>query len=268
VDGPGRRRRSARLPLALALLAGALACSSAAPKPPVPEAAAPAPSAPGAAPPAAAPGRRVLLFPLNVVGLPLPSEVESGAEAVATELRATLESHGFAVESLGLGAANEAYLRAAMQHKQEVGAERLSLEGAASVLARQLAETHAFEVLLLPWIAMRAAQLEGRDVEWDGVERDLDLGKAKRARWMLGRLNIYVKAPSLQVLGYSPAGEKLFEGIGGLDLVEDADVDVSAAKLRFNMVPKQRIFENPKHLREGIELALAPLLPRRAGSER
>ena len=268
VVGPARHRSSARALHAPGLLAagllalGALACagSPAAPEASRAAASAVAPAAPeGAAPDA--PGRRVLLFPLNVVGVPLPSEVESGSDAVASELRAYLERRGFAGETLELGAAREAWLRAAMAHKEQAGAEKMSLEGAASVLARQLAETHAFEALLLPWIAMRAAELEGRDVEWDGVERKLDLGKARRARWVLGRLELWVKAPSIQVLGFAPSGEKLFEGIGGLDLVEKAEIEVSTSKLNLDMVPMPRIFENRAHLAEGIGLALAPFVP-------
>jgi hypothetical protein len=271
VVGPGRRRclfARTRHALALpALLVGALACSGPALAPPAPAAPGAAPLAPGAAPAApalASLSQRVLLFPLNVVGVPLPSEVEAGADAVASELRATLEGRGLAVEALGLGAARDAWLRAAVAHKDEAGAEKMSLEGAASVLARQLSEAYDFDALLLPWVVMQAAKLKGGEVEWDGVERKVDfypLGKAKRARWVLGRLKLWVKVPSLRVLGFSPEGEKLFDGVGGLDLVEEAELDVSASKMSFNMVPKDEIFEDRARLREGIAIALAPFLP-------
>jgi len=277
VVGPGlRRRRSAHrrralaLSALLALGAGAAACRSAAPAPPAPA----APSAADAAAPAPAPelaAQRVLLFPLNVVGVPLPTEVEAGADAVASELRAYLESRGVAVEALGLGAARDAWLRAAVAHKQEAGPEKMSLEGAASVLARQLREEHDFDALLLPWIEMKAAKMKDGELAWDGVERKVEfypLGKAKRARWVLGRLRIWVKVPSLRVLGVSPAGEKLFDAAGGLDLVEEAELDVSAAKMNFNMVPKDAIFTDRAHLREGIAIALAPFLPPPADARR
>jgi hypothetical protein len=148
-----------------------------------------------------------------------------------------------------------------MAHKGEVGPEKMSFEGAASTLARQLGETRSFDALLVPWIAMRAARMRGGSVSWDGVKRKLDLAgdtENRRIRWALNRLQLYVKAPSLQVVGFSPKGEKLFEGIGGLDLVDEADLDVSAAKNQFDMTPKAEILQDRKHLREGIAIALAP----------
>jgi len=208
--------------------------------------------------------QRVLLFPLNVV-VTLPSEVEAGVGAVASELRATLERRGLTVETLELGAARDAWLRAAMAHKAEVGPEKISFEGAASTLARQLHETRSFDALLVPWIAMRAARMRGGSVAWDGVKRKLDLaGEAgnKRIRWALSRLQLTVKASSLQVVGFSPAGAKLFDGIGGLDLVDEAELDVSATKIHFDMVPKPEIFQDRAHLREGIAIALGAFLPR------
>lgn len=251
-----RRRRSARafhvLPAALALSALGLACRGAAPAPqPEPE------SAPAGT-------QRVLLFPLNVVGGPLPSEVEAGAGAVATELRDYLVARGLAVETLDRKLAGEAWLRAAQAHKDEAGADKMTLDGAAGTLARQLRETYDFDVLLLPWIALHAARLKEASASWDGVKRKVDffaLGKSKRARWVIDRLDLWVKAPSLQVLGVSAQGEKLVEGVGGLDLVEEAELDLSASTIRFDMVPKEKIFEDLPHLREGIALALAPLLP-------
>jgi len=218
--------------------------------------------------PAGPHARRVLLFPLNVVGVELPKEVEAGAGAVASELLGYLEGRGFAVEALDPGAARDAWLRAGAALKAEVGAEKLSLEGAASTLARQLRETHDFEALLLPWIAMQAARLKDGVVAWDGVKRRLEVaaeGRNKRARWVLGRLELWVKAPSLHVLGFSPDGEKLFEGVGGLDLVDDAELDLSASKIQFDMTPKRQIFQDPARLREGIAIALEPFLSRAGG---
>jgi hypothetical protein len=257
--GPVRRRsRPARTPqtlvsASLALLA--LACGGGSPARPDPEpapATAPAPGSP----------TRVLLFPLNVA-VALPTEVEAGVGPVSSELRAYLEGCGLAVETIELGAARDAWLRAAVAHKGEVGPEKMSFEGAASTLARQLRETRTFDALLVPWIAMRAARMRGGSVSWDGVKRKLDLAGDtgnRGIRWALNRLQLYVKAPSLQVAGFSPQGDKLFEGIGGLDLVDEAELDVSAAKIHFDMTPKAEILQDRKHLREGIAIALAPYL--------
>ena len=225
----------------------------------------PAITDPASAPAEDSGATRVLLFPLNVVGVPPPSEVEAGAGAVAAELRAYLEEHGVAVEALEPDPARTEWLEAARAYRAEVREEQASLEGAAGVLALRLREGHDFDLLLLPWILMRAARLKDGVVAWDGVRRKVDffpLGNTKRYRWVLGRVQLWVKVPSLQALGVSAEGEKVFEGAGGLDLVDEAELDLSASKVHLEMVPKDRIFDDRAHLREGIAIALEAFLPR------
>jgi hypothetical protein len=210
-----------------------------------------------------APLRRIALLPLNVV-VTLPSEVESGVDTVSRELRLFLEAHGFAVDPLELAEAREAWLRSALALKAEVGPDGMSFEGAARTLARQLRETRRFDALIVPWIAMRPARMQGGTASWDGIKRKVHVvasdGK-RRSSWALGRLRAVVTAPSLQVVAFSPDGEKLDEGVGGLDLVHDADLDVTAATIHFEMTPRPAIFQDPETVRQGIAIALGPVLP-------
>jgi len=216
------------------------------------------------APPTPPPGiHRLLVFPLNVV-VPMPTGLESGAASVSEALSGWLTKQHFSVESYPGPEARTAWASAAQELREELGAAAMSFEGAARVLARTLHHDRAFDALVLPWLALRAARLKEASASWDGVKRKVGffaLGKSKRASWVIDRLDLWVKAPSLEVLGVSAQGEKLFEGVGGLDLVDEAELDLSASKIRFDMVPKEKIFDDLPHLREGIALALAPLLP-------
>lgn len=209
------------------------------------------------------PPRRVVVFPLNVV-VTLPTDVESGVAAVSEELRAYLEARGLAVDRVELADAREAWLRSAQALKAEVGPDRMSFEGAGRTLARQLREVKDFDALILPWIAMRSARMQGGTISWDGVKRKLKVAGSDgrpRSSWVLGRVRSTVVAPSLQLAVFSPQGEKLYEGIGGLDLVHDADLDVSSARIHFEMVPRTPIFQDRAYLRQGIAIAVDPLLP-------
>jgi len=207
--------------------------------------------------------RRVVLFPLNVV-VNLPSDVESGVRPVAEELEAFVRAHRLEIQTLAFAQARDEWLRSALALKREVGSEKMDFEGAARTLARRLSEAQRFDALILPWIAMRAARMQGATISWDGVKRKLRLTPTEgrnRGKWALGSFRMQVQAPSLQVAVFSPAGQKLFEGVGGLDLVEDADLEVTAARIHFEMTPRPAIFEDRALLREGIETAFDPFLP-------
>jgi hypothetical protein len=210
-----------------------------------------------------APLHRVVVFPLNVV-VTLPTDVESGVGPISEELRAHLEARGLEVEPIELAEAREAWLQSALALKAEVGPEKMTFEGAGITLARRLAATRSFDALIVPWIAMRAARMQGGTVSWDGTKRKVQLVGSEgtdRTSWALGRVRLYVAAPSLQVVVFAPDGRKLHEGTGGLDLVHDADFDRSAVGFHLEMTPRSVIFQDREQLRGGIALAFGTLLP-------
>jgi len=217
---------------------------------------------------AAAPVQRVLLFPLNVVAA-LPTEVESGVVVVSEELSADLEARGLEVESVELGAARDAWLQSALALKAEAGPAGMSFDGAASMLARRLAATRPFDVLVLPWIVVGPATMRTAGVvAWDGIRRKIQLAAVegeRRPSWAFKRFREqYSGAPfpasSLMVAVFSSAGDKLCAGAGGLELLVDVLLEMEARAVYFDLVPRPETFGDRDHLREGIAHAFGSCL--------
>jgi hypothetical protein len=203
---------------------------------------------------------RVTVLPLGVVA-PLPPEVIAGAKPLERELAAYLGERGLAVDAPDLSDARAAWLRSAQALKADAGESGMSFDGAASRLARELHAASGVDALVLPWIAMRPAQMKGRMVVWDGVSRELERFRGRRAGMddarYLDALEGTFAAPSLQVAVYSARGEKVYEGTGGLDLVQDVLLlGDKQAGFRVEMPPRDEIFSDAALLREGIALAL------------
>lgn len=208
----------------------------------------------------------VLLFPLNVVAA-LPTDVESGVGPVSEELAAELAARGYEVESVELRAARDAWLEGALALKAEVGPDKMSFDGAASMLARRLAAQRPFDVLILPWLVVGpASKGSGAWVRWDGIKRKIQLAEREGERVQMGRIGAYkewlervsgsLPAASVQVAAFSPTGAKLCQRAGGLDLLVDVAIESQGRTIYFDWAPKAAPLEDRRHLREGVLLAL------------
>jgi hypothetical protein len=207
--------------------------------------------------------RDVVLFPLNVV-VPLPPGLEDAAPFVDEELRSYLDSHARRVQSLTPEEALAAWLASAQALKEEVGASQMSFEGAAAILATQLHLERRFDALVLPWIALRPAKVRGRSVSWDGVTRTLRIVNPEgRSLQVLRDLEAQAAAPSLQLAVFSPDGRKLFEGVGGLDLLHALVLEGQPTRIGAELLPRAQIFTDRSLLEEGIAVSFDPFLPKR-----
>jgi hypothetical protein len=206
--------------------------------------------------------REVALFPLNVV-VPLPAGVAPGVASVEAELRAYLEAHGKRVEEVAPRDARAAWLASAQTLKAEVGEAQMSFDGAARVLARTLSRERRFDALVLPWLALRPARVRGRTVSWDGVSRTLGLvNPSGRSSMLLEDFEAEAAAPSLQLAVFSADGAKIFEGVGGLDLLHELVIDGDPPRIDARPRPRSEIFADRSPIREGVAAAFDPFLPR------
>jgi hypothetical protein len=206
----------------------------------------------------------VALFPLNVVA-PLPTGMSPGTASVEAELRAYLEAQGKRVEPVGPRDARATWLASAQALKAEVGESKMSFDGAARVLARSLSRERRFDALVLPWIALRPAKVRGREVAWDGVVRTMKLvNPSGRSPTLLEDFTADAAAPSLQVVVLSADGAKIFEGIGGLDLVHELVIDGDPPRIDARPLARPEIFSDRTPIREGVAVAFDPFLPRPA----
>ncbi len=245
---PAPRARGARLAALGALALAALACAG----------------RPAAAPHARAAGvERVLVFPLNVV-VAMPSGLERGALSVTEALRTWLLAQGLAVDEVPIAEARAKWLAAAQALREQRGEQQMGFEAAASVLARALHRERDFDALILPWIALRPAKVRGRTVTWDGVSRTLRLvgGESKRTHFLIEEFSADAAAPSLQVAVLSGEGAKLFDGVGGLDLVHALVVAGDPPKIGEQLLPGAQMLSDHATVNEGIAIALAPLAKR------
>ena len=77
-------------------------------------------------------------------------------------------------------------------------------------------------------------------------------------------------APSLAVFVFSPSGELLFQGMGGLDLAHRARIIEGKwmSDVRWQLEMRPELFTDAPLLREGIGVAFDPFLPRRVAGAR
>jgi hypothetical protein len=143
---------------------------------------------------------------------------------------------------------------------------RLALQTASSDFARQLAEHQPYDLLVIPTLVLRPAIMNGRYASWDGVRRLVPNGDGVIASSQLGAgtqnsvhvagLNGTVAATSIHVAVYRPDGALDHEGLGALDLIQEAQRDgtwESTWKFELRRDP----FANSEHVNKGIGDAFA-----------
>ncbi len=204
----------------------------------------------------------IVLFPLDVVA-PLPPGTETGAASVEAEIRKYLTGHGKRVQPVPSEEAQSAWLASARALKSEVGTTQMNFEGAAATLARRLHGERHFDALVLPWIALGPAKVRGRTVTWDGVTRTLRVVNPQgRSLAVLKDFEARAAAPSLHVAIFAPDGQKLFEGVGGLDLLHALVLEGEPTRIDAELLPRAQIFADRTPVHEGIAVAFDPFLPR------
>jgi len=215
-----------------------------------------------------APGvRRVLLCPLNVA-LALPTEISSGAAPVYQAIEAYLGSQGLEVKTLGLTEARASWRRAVVE-ANESGAQ-----DASGLLAKDLGKRVGFDAVVIPALILRSVRVTDNSGTWDGVRRQVSMvnlphrGRGVEADTFskgiaLGGISGSVMAASLYVLAYLPDGQRVFEGVGGFDFVQEADLG-GAYRRSWELVSNPSLMYRPDVLREGVQIAFGPYLPPRS----
>jgi hypothetical protein len=208
----------------------------------------------------------VLLCPLNVA-LALPSELSSGARPVYREIEAYLGARGLEVQKLNLTEARGLWRRAAGEAKQT------GSEDAAAIFAQDLAERLEFDALVMPSLIVRTVRVTDNSGTWDGVRRRVSMvnlphrGQGVEADSFskgvaYGGISGSVMAASLHLMAYLPDGQRVFEGTGGFDFVQEADF-TPASQYKWELRMNPGLLRRPDVLREGVEIAFGPFLPPR-----
>jgi hypothetical protein len=199
--------------------------------------------------------------------LSLPSEISDGAAPAQSQIVAYLAERDLSVERLDLGAGRRELRRAAAE------AERRGAPGSArEIFVQALAQQRRFEALVKPSLLLHTVQVTDSSGSWNGVRRRLRMTNAP-SRGIgrsddtfskgvaAGGISGDVMATSLHVMVFSPQGERVFEGIGGLDFVHDLDLAGARETWSFDLRRRSDLLADPALLREGVEIAFGPYLP-------
>jgi hypothetical protein len=113
--------------------------------------------------------------------------------------------------------------------------------------------------------------VKGERANWDGVRRDL-LVKSPVADpgFMLEGVRVHglkglVTAASLHLLVLRPTGSVAFEGLAGLDVLQDATRG-HTDDAQWQLEPRKQPLRDLDHVRQGVELAFERELPKTASS--
>lgn len=207
----------------------------------------------------ARPPETVLLAPPNF-NRSLPRIFEAGPAVLRDEMRAVLETRGVHVIAPDPIEILEVWESATSDVGTLLDAEGAFDPELLDTAARALLEAYRsrgqrFDALLLAYLEMRTVTINGSSVSWDGVKRRVrvDRSKAGKALWKWPN-HEQAACLSLRVLAYAAEG-RLFEQHGGLEVVHEYRSRDLAEIVRSDL------FLDRAALREGVEIALAPLFP-------
>lgn len=205
---------------------------------------------------------RALVLPLNLV-VAMPEEVADAARRVDAVLLGYLAERGKAVETIGFVEASTAWRESEAECRSQ-GEKRCDrFAGVARVLAQRLRRDHDYQTLIIPYLYLRSARNNASVAAWDGVKRPVEKsGQGFGPDGPLRLVRGQVRAASLKVFAFSGDGEKVFEGVGGLDLVDR--IDGYSEYEPYTIEVRENALADSASVREGVELALDPLVPRSA----
>lgn len=220
----------------------------------------------------------IVVAPMNLP-IQLALDLEDAVDPVTQELIRYLQASDARV-SVIFGPDAWSLWRQSAEALQQGREQPPDLAAIASVFARALARESRFDLLVLPSLVYRDAEVMGRYAHWDGVRRRIRfrippgasigrvapppdpvaLAPRTAADPVIPDYRGRITCLSLHALVFTPDGRGVFQGFGGLDLVHDTvqeregSVDTSVLRLR------TRLLENPENVREGVAHALSPYL--------
>ena len=212
--------------------------------------------------------RSFLLFPVNLV-IALPPELESGVEPVQQAITRYVEAHDRRIERVSLPEARDLWLRAIEVAKS---AGEMHFEAAAKALAQAAAPSHEFQALLIPSLIVGRGTVRHRALGWDGVKRHMrvvnmpQVASGRTTNVLLdgmihGSLNANVAIASLHLIALSREGAVVFTGRGGIDILEELDLEDADKTFQFQLRPRDDVFQHREVVDEAVAIAFTPYLP-------
>ena len=211
---------------------------------------------------------RIVMAPLNVP-LRMPVEVEGVEAPVWTALLDHFDRRGRSVRALDPGDARGLWTATWL----DTGPGR-TLRSATREFALRLAEHTDFDLLVLPSLVLRRAAVRGNHAHWDGVRRRVEIDRpwsgeidgfgdpGVEAR--IDGLDGQLAGASLYVALLRPDGDTVYQGLGGLALLQEAEQAPHGPRGDWRVVLRDTPFDSAAQLSEGIAIALERPMPRTA----
>lgn len=199
---------------------------------------------------------RVLLVPLNLAVRAEP-RLEPGIEPVWQALVEHFQDRDPRPASLARESANALWNAAQADARKSDAAQAHDVYASYARFARRVAKQVDFGSIVIPSLVERAARVRGRRAAWDGIRRMVETprvegeGAGIRSDGMDGVL----AAASLHVAVLDPAGKLLFEGVGGLALLQRPGLVEEDGRTRLKLRDDPDAFSNAEHLRAGVAAA-------------
>jgi hypothetical protein len=213
--------------------------------------------------PAALGTGRVVVVPVNLAVRAAP-ELESGLDPVFRALIDYFVSQQKPAVALTRANAGGLWNEVMADEKQAGGGG--DLYAAYRRFTQRVAEQAQFGSIVFPTLVTHAARVQHRIADWDGIHRPIEVpGPFREAIERFGDGKIWVDrhgaqgelaAASLHVAVFSPTGELIHQGTGGLVLLQElAPPARKDDEIELTTVMRKNPFEAPDQLREGIAVA-------------
>jgi len=205
---------------------------------------------------------RVVVTPLNLA-VRTPPELEGRGDRVWFEVIRYFQERDGQVATFSPNSAERMWLT--VTENLDAPDRRRALQLAYSRMAQALAEQRSYDLLVVPSLVLRPGRLKGRYASWDGVHRPVPNGDAfvmdnvGDAAFPFGSVAVAgltgnVGAVSLHVSVLRPDGTLFYEGLGGIDLVQQLR-RASPWDGLWTYETREDLLAEPAHIREGVERA-------------
>lgn len=201
--------------------------------------------------------RFAVLLPNSLV--PAPPELSGATDRVLGQITRYLAAQGRERDVIDPLEAQRLWL-ASSAEADESDTVSQDFHGAMKIFARKLGGPAAFDALVVASLVYREGRLHNRVVKWDGVVRRLP-SVGEDAKPIPPSFELNVPVVSLHVMVFGASGELSFENYGGVDLVHSFRID-PADKGRLRGELRDPVLGERRFLREGVEVAFDPYLPR------
>jgi hypothetical protein len=210
-------------------------------------------------------GNRVVLLPANLT-VPAPPELRASAPKVDSALKAFLDERELRVSRVADASAMEFWLESISSARTSGVSDSDLIDHALRSLAERLRrEGVRFDALIAPALVYRQAVVYGGRAKWDGVARTIAVDDTDPSIWKADEVFFEGEFTgiSLYVLVYSPEGDGLYEGIGGLDLAHAAVSPRHSNEYELRL--RDEFLDDAERIAQGIEIALGQYLRKARG---